>query len=153
LPCPPSYYGVFCTPCFCFSFRPCPHDIIFLSFPPSGLAVNVHHSDCSPNFSDEFGKTLVENVSPMDFVLVSEFELVVNSVLVSSGCTCCRVLHDDTFGLFACHHTPGLSLFRLQNLQIIKAQICFLVSVLNMMNKVRPLPLKLLLLGSLVPQL
>jgi len=80
-------------------------------FPPSGLAVNVRHSDGCPNSSDEFGLTLVERVSRITFELVSEFQLVVNSVLAGSGCTDCHVLRDDTFGLFACHHTPGSSLF------------------------------------------
>jgi len=80
-------------------------------FPPSGLAVNVRHSDGCPNSSEEFGLTLVERVSRITFELVSEFELVVNSVLAGSGCTDCHVLRDDTFGLFARHHTPGSSLF------------------------------------------
>ena len=42
----------------------------------------------------------------LSFMLVSEFELVVNSVLIGSGCTGCSVLCDDTFGLLALHHTP-----------------------------------------------
>jgi len=80
-------------------------------FPPSGLAVNVRHSDGCPNSSVEFGNTLVERVSRLKFNLVSEFELVVNGVLIGSGCTGCRVLRDDTFGLFTRHHSPGSSLF------------------------------------------
>jgi len=36
---------------------------------------------------------------------------VVNSVLLGSGCTDCKVVRDDTFGLFARYHTPCSSEF------------------------------------------
>jgi len=72
-------------------------------FPPSGLPVNIRHADGCPNSSAEFGNTLVKRVMLLSFTLVSEFELVVNSVLIGSGCTDCCVLRDDTVGLFARH--------------------------------------------------
>jgi len=80
-------------------------------FPPPGLAMNVHHIDgCSNSFS-AFGGILVEPLSHIAFTLVSEFEIVVNSVLVGSGCDGCKIIYDDTFGLFAQHHTPSAALF------------------------------------------
>jgi len=77
-------------------------------FPPSGLPMNVCHSDGCPKYSTEFGDTLVEQVSLLTFNLVSEFELVVNCFLIGSRCTDCQVLRDDTFGLFVCHDTQDL---------------------------------------------
>jgi len=117
-------------------------------FPPSGLAVNIRHSDGCPNSSDEFGLTLVERVSLLTFELVSEFELVVNSVLVASGCTDCRVLCDDTFGLFAPSPYPWFfPFFAFGRVRILRARVPFWVRFSSMVCNVLRLPPKLLRSG------
>ncbi|RPB00612.1 hypothetical protein L873DRAFT_1788808 [Choiromyces venosus 120613-1] len=70
-------------------------------FPPSNLPINVHHTDGCLNTSAVSTASLVEMVRSVTFSLMTEFELVVNSILLGSGCLDCHVKHDDAFARFA----------------------------------------------------
>ncbi|CUS06643.1 unnamed protein product [Tuber aestivum] len=71
------------------------------------MPVNIRHCEVCHNTTEEFASSLVDNVNRVGFSFTSEFELVVNSMLIAFGCPDCRVLRDDTFGLFVRHHTPS----------------------------------------------
>ncbi|CUS08058.1 unnamed protein product [Tuber aestivum] len=73
------------------------------------MSINVQHRAGCHNTTDDFASILVEKVSRVSLSLASEFELVVNSMLLAFGCPDCHVLRDDTFGLFVTNHSPSAS--------------------------------------------
>jgi len=119
-------------------------------FPPSEKRVNVRHCDGCRYYSLEFGNTLVEKVDSLKCDLVSEFELVVNSVLLGSGCTHCGCSAMIPLGSLPVIIPLDHILFPSCSLQLHRAPVHFVGNSLRMADKAPTLAPRVLLLARLL---